>query len=120
MDAITFLTQKVSYLQQVAQPFAPISIGTLPPARKALAIRLMPSGRGQEFQSKERVQNISFQVLAKSDDQVEALSSLTLIADKLELIDVQTYTEPNFLQQDEQSYIYTASFRAEWIKGADY
>ena len=113
MTVVEFLNYVIEYINLSVRPYAPFSIGSLSSENKALAIRLMPIGRGQEYQSGDRDKLVQFQVLSKSNNQLQALSTLSQIAEKLEEKGIQTYVEPNFIQQDNQAYIYSAAFRAE-------
>lgn len=88
-----------------------VKIGLLPLDERSACIRLMPSGNGPRYYNGAREQTMLFQVLVKSPDQLEALTQCQAVTDELEQLGMETYTEPNFLQKEQQSYIYQASFQ---------
>lgn len=110
MSVVDHLLNLVNRLQNDLTLYANINLGRLSIDVKSIALRVMPSGNVNYYQGK-RSREVMFQILAKSNDQIQAIKALEQIADKLVELDCEVYTEPSYLQQDEQGYTYTASFR---------
>lgn len=92
--------------------FASVKFGKLDKSNKSIAIRLMPSSSTSNYQD-SRTREIQFQILSKSPSQVEALISLEAIANTLEQEGIEVYTEPHYLDSDEQGYTYSSSYKDE-------
>lgn len=113
---------------------ADIQVGILSQNPKAVTIRLLPNTLREAYMDKGRAYRLSFQVLVKDNNQLEALrvindvteflDSLTnddiLLSDnRYKFIMCEVYTMPNFVEKTEHDeYIYTALFNAEYeMKG---
>ncbi|EJQ77811.1 phage tail terminator protein [Bacillus toyonensis] len=113
--------------------FAPIKvdlldIGTNNTPKKSIAIRMTPSALGEQYFEGE-IKNKQFQVLVKSDNQLEVNNTIEAIANELNnvqrrvfhpvdssytLIRLNTYVEPNFVEKTAANeWIYTALFSVE-------
>lgn len=99
-----------TFLESNINLYARIEIGRLTSDLKSIAIRIMPSGNTKHYDS-TRARDISFQILTKSNNHSEAISALEDIAFKLQEIGVEVYSEPSYLYEDEQGYIYTSAYR---------
>lgn len=111
---------------------ADIQIGILSQKPKAITVRLLPNTLRDAYMDKGRAYRLSFQILVKDEDQLEAvrvinditefLDSLTnddiLLSDsRYKFISCEVYTMPNFVEKTEHDeYIYTALFNAEYEK----
>jgi Bacteriophage minor capsid protein len=111
---------------------ADMTVGVLSKKTKAVAIRLLPNTMRSAYMDKGRTYRLSFQVLVKDKNQLEAirvinditefLDSLTnddiLLSDnRYRFIVCEVYTMPNFVEKTEHDeYIYTALFNAEYEK----
>ncbi|EZP77626.1 hypothetical protein H839_08334 [Parageobacillus genomosp. 1] len=113
---------------------ANIQVGILSQNPKAVTIRLLPNTLREAYMDKGRAYRLSFQVLVKDNNQLEALrviNDVTEFLDSLTNDDIQlsdnrykfimceVYTMPNFVEKTEHDeYIYTALFNAEYeMKG---
>lgn len=85
------------------------TISVLDSDRECTAIRVMPSGNTR-FYDENRAINLTFQLLVKAEKQSRAAMLIGLIGDYLDKQGAYIYSEPSYLQHDEQGYIYTASF----------
>jgi hypothetical protein len=108
--------------------FAPVTIGTLQATEKAIAVRMIPSERGERYHNGS-TKKANFQFLTKSKNQLEAINGLESIANKLTdvrndgipsltgkftLISCDIYTTLNMVEKTNvNEYIYTALFTAE-------
>lgn len=113
--------------------FAPIKvdlldIGTNNKPKKSIAIRMIPSAPGEQYFEGEII-NKQFQVLVKSDNQLEASNTTEVITRELNNVHrrvfnaidgsytlrrLNVYVEPNFVEKTAANeYIYTALFTAE-------
>lgn len=104
------LLELTKILQDELKLFSTINLGKLSTERKSIALRVMPSGN-VNYYGGNRSRELLFQVLTKSPNQVEAITTLEEIANKLIENECEVYSEPSFIQQDEQGYIYSASLR---------
>ena len=111
---------------------ANITVGVLSKKTKSVAIRLLPNTMRNAYMDKGRTYRLSFQVLVKDTDQMEAIrviNDITEFLDSLTSEDIQlsdsrykfivceVYTMPNFVEKTEHDeYIYTALFNAEYAK----
>lgn len=105
-----------------------LDVGTNSTPRKSIAIRITPSGPGEQYFKGETIRK-QFQILVKSPNGLEAMSSIDAIADELhnlhrrtfhsidttyKLIMMEKYVEPNWVDKTEANeQIYTALFVAE-------
>ncbi len=113
--------------------FAPVKadmldIGTNNKPKKSIAVRMIPSAPGEQYFEGEII-NKQFQVLVKSDNQLEVNNTTEAIARELNnvhrrvfnavdgsytLMRLNVYVEPNFVEKTAANeYIYTAIFKAE-------
>lgn len=113
--------------------FAPVKvdlldIGADSTPKKSIAIRMTPSAPGEQYFEGE-IKNKQFQVLVKSDNQLEVNNTIEAIANELNnvqrrvfhtvdnsytLIRLNTYIEPNFVEKTAANeWIYTALFSTE-------
>ena len=120
----------LSVIDHVDTPklFAAVKIGSLDATGKAIAVRMIPSGRGERY-FEGSTKKVNFQFLTKSKNQLEAISGLEKIADKLSdvrndgipsltgkfaLLSCDIYTTLNLVEKtNTNEYIYTALFTAE-------
>ncbi|MGE9994813.1 hypothetical protein ACQRBK_07250 [Peptoniphilaceae bacterium SGI.137] len=109
MTILAYVEEIIQFLVAKCSLFAPVVAGHLRAEKRSLAIRIMPSA-GRANYAGERERPIRFQILSKSPDQQEALRVLEDICEALADRDIRVYSEPSYLQEDEQSYIYTAAF----------
>ncbi|PFN76374.1 minor capsid protein [Bacillus cereus] len=109
-----------------------LDVGTNSTPRKSIAIRITPSAPGEQYFEGETIRK-QFQILVKSPNGLEAMSSIDAIADELhnlhkrnfysidtsyELITMEKYVEPNWVDKTEANeQIYTALFTTELEKG---
>ncbi|HDR4464465.1 TPA: minor capsid protein [Bacillus cereus] len=109
-----------------------LDVGTNNTPRKSIAIRIIPSPPGEQYFEGETIRK-QFQILVKSPNGLEAMSSIDAIADELhnlhkrifhsidtsyELITMEKYVEPNWVDKTEANeQIYTALFTTELEKG---
>lgn len=130
----------IKHLNTVLPPnivYAPIKanvldVGTKNVPRKSIALRIIPSAPGEQYFEGETIRK-QFQILVKSPDGLEAMSSIDAIADELHnlhkrsfhsidtsynLITMEKYVEPNWVDKTEANeQIYTALFTTELEKG---
>ncbi|KDB40970.1 hypothetical protein DH31_12000 [Bacillus cereus] len=130
----------IKHLNKVLPPnivYAPIKanvldVGTNNAPRKSIALRIIPSAPGEQYFEGETIKK-NFQILVKSPDGLEAMSSVEAIADELhnlhrrsfhsvdtsyKLITMEKYVEPNWVDKTEANeQIYTALFTTELEKG---
>lgn len=113
--------------------FAPIKvdlldIGTNNTPKKSIAIRMTPSALGEQYFEGEII-NKQFQVLVKSDNQLEVNNTTEEIACELNnvhrrvfhaidgsytLMQLNVYVGPNFVEKTAANeYVYTAIFKTE-------
>ncbi|MGG1339884.1 minor capsid protein [Bacillus toyonensis] len=113
--------------------FAPVKvdvldIGTNNTPRKSIAIRMIPSVPGEQYFDGE-IKKKQFQILLKSENQLEVNTSAEAIAEELNNVHrrefhtvdnshilrrLNIYVEPNFVDKlGSNEYIYTALFVAE-------
>jgi len=85
------------------------TISVLDSDRECVAIRVMPSGNTR-FYDENRAINLTFQLLVKAEKQSRTAMLIGLISEYINKTGADIYTEPSYLQHDEQGYIYTASF----------
>ena len=110
MTVTQYIDSIATFLEANLSLYAPITIGRLTADRKSIAIRIMPSGNTKHYDS-TRARDISYQILAKSNSHSEAITTLEDIAYKLEEIGAEVYSEPSYLQEDEQGFIYTSAYK---------
>lgn len=132
----------IKHLNKVLPPnivYAPIKanvldVGTNNELRKSIALRIIPSASGQQYFEGETTRK-QFQILVKSPDGLEAMSSIEAIADELHnlhmrsfcsiddsynLITMEKYVEPNWVDKTEANeQIYTAIFSVELERGGN-
>ncbi|WMY18277.1 minor capsid protein (plasmid) [Bacillus tropicus] len=130
----------IKHLNKVLPPnivYAPIKanvldVGTNDAPRKSIALRIIPSAPGEQYFEGETIKK-NFQILVKSPDGLEAMSSVEAIAEELhnlhrrsfhsvdtsyKLITMEKYVEPNWVDKTEANeQIYTALFTTELEKG---
>ena len=110
-----------------------VKIGSLDATGKAIAVRMIPSGRGERY-FEGSTKKVNFQFLTKSKNQLEAINGLEKITDKLSdvrndgipsltgkfaLLSCDIYTTLNMVEKtNSNEYIYTALFTAE-LEGGD-
>lgn len=113
--------------------FAPVKadvldIGVNNAPRKSIAIRMIPSAPGEQYFEGEII-NKQFQILVKSDNQLEATNAIESITrelnnvhrrvfnaidDSYTLRRLNVYVEPNFVDKTAANeFIYTALFSTE-------
>ncbi|QWG42891.1 minor capsid protein (plasmid) [Bacillus mycoides] len=113
--------------------FAPVKvdlldIGTNNTPKKSIAIRMAPSALGEQYFEGEII-NKQFQMLVKSDIQLEVNNTAEAIARELNNVHkrsfntidgsytlslLNVYVEPNFVEKTAANeYVYTAIFKAE-------
>lgn len=113
--------------------FAPIKadvldIGANNAPRKSIAVRLIPSAPGEQYFEGEIIKK-QFQILVKSDKQLEAVTTVEAITRELNNVHrrvfyatdstytlrlLSVYVEPNFVDKTAANeYIYTALFSCE-------
>ncbi|UTQ80154.1 minor capsid protein [Bacillus phage vB_BceS_LY4] len=111
-----------------------LDVGTNSTPRKSIAIRITPSTPGEQYFEGETTRK-QFQILVKSPNGLEAMSSIDAIADELhnlhrrtfhsidttyKLIMMEKYVEPNWVDKTEANeQIYTALFVAELELGGN-
>ncbi|MBD5797420.1 minor capsid protein [Bacillus pseudomycoides] len=124
------------HLTTTLQPnilFAPIKadlldIGVNDTPRKSIAIRMIPSALGEQYYEGEII-NKQFQLLVKSDNQLEVTNAIEAMTRELNNVQRRTfnavdnsytlrrlnvYVEPSFVEKTAANeYIYTALFSAE-------
>lgn len=119
--------------------FAPVKVDVLDiglnnAPRKSIAIRMIPSVPGAQYFDGEII-NKQFQILLKSENQLEANTSIEAIARELNNVHrrkfyavdnsytlrrLNIYVEPNFVDKiASNEYIYTALFVAELELGGN-
>ncbi|MDA2508279.1 minor capsid protein [Bacillus cereus] len=119
--------------------FAPVKVDVLDiglnnAPRKSIAIRMIPSVLGAQYFDGEII-NKQFQILLKSENQLEANTSIEAIARELNNVHrrkfyavdnsytlrrLNIYVEPNFVDKiTSNEYIYTALFVAELELGGN-
>ena len=132
----------IEHLTAVLPPnivYAPIKanvldVGTNNVPRKSIAMRIIPSTPGEQYFAGETIRK-QFQILVKSPNGLEAMSSIDAIADELhnlhrrtfhsidttyKLIMMGKYVEPNWVDKTEANeQIYTALFVAELELGGN-
>lgn len=91
---------------------AKVNVGRLTKDYKSIAIRLMPSSNTGYYKGQRSIA-LTYQVLVKSDNQLEALKEIEFISEYLMLNGSTIYVEPFYLQEDEQGYIYSCSLRKD-------
>ncbi|CAI8882652.1 Minor capsid protein [Bacillus sp. IT-79MI2] len=117
--------------------FAPVKvdlldIGTNNTPKKSIAIRMTPSALGDQYFDGELL-NKQFQILVKSDNQLEVNNTAEAIARELNNVHrrvfnaidgsytlrrLNVYVEPNFVEKTAvNEFIYTALFSAELYEG---
>ncbi|MGH0448493.1 phage tail terminator protein [Bacillus mycoides] len=117
--------------------FAPIKadlldIGTNNTTKKSITIRMTPSALGEQYFEGEII-NKQFQMLVKSDNQLEVNNTTEAIARELNNVHrrvfnaingsytlrrLNVYVEPNFVEKTAANeFIYTALFTTELEKG---
>jgi hypothetical protein len=122
-----FLLSVIAHVNTPAL-FAVTKIGSLDATEKAISVRIVPSGRGERYLV-GGTNKVNFQFLTKSKNQLQAISGLEQIADKLSdvrnegipsltgkftLISCDIYTTLNMVEKTATNeYIYTALFSAE-------
>ncbi|MEB9507259.1 minor capsid protein [Bacillus anthracis] len=105
-----------------------LDVGTNNEPRKSIALRIIPAAPGQQYFEGETIRK-QFQILVKSPNGLEAMSSIEAIADELHnlhmhsfhsiddsynLITLEKYVEPNWVDKTEANeQIYTALFSVE-------
>ncbi|MDM5436165.1 minor capsid protein [Bacillus hominis] len=113
--------------------FAPVKadmldIGTNNKPKKSIAVRMIPSAPGEQYFEGEII-NKQFQVLVKSDNQLEVNNTTEAIARELNNVHrrsfnaidgsytlrrLNVYVEPNFVEKTAANeFIYTTLFSAE-------
>ncbi|PEU16769.1 minor capsid protein [Bacillus sp. AFS019443] len=113
--------------------FAPVKadvldVGTNNTPKKSIAIRMTPSAPGEQYFEGEII-NKQFQVLVKSDNQLEVNNTTEAIANELNNVHrrvfnaiddsyalrrLNVYVEPNFVEKTAANeYIYSALFSTE-------
>lgn len=120
-----FIDNLVHYVNTL-NLFAPIKVGSLDIASKALTVRVTPGPMDTRYLDGSREQIINFQILCKSPSQTECiltmdklqesleLSSGDLTGSAFELIRCGTYVSYSLVEQiTTGEYIYTALFEAE-------
>jgi len=112
MTIILHLLGLINRLKNDLTLYANVELGQLSTATKSIALRIMPS-TSENYYSDDRTKSISFQILTKSDNLSQTINMLEQITDKLIEYGCNVYTEIAYLQQDEQGYIYTASFSTD-------
>lgn len=95
---------------------------------KTICLRLYPTGPADKYLNGGKIRNVGFQIIARNENQIELIDTLQYIADKLdamksdtivssngsfELINCNITTELNFVERDNQGWVYTALFNAE-------
>ncbi|MED1302909.1 minor capsid protein [Bacillus thuringiensis] len=119
--------------------FAPIKvdlldIGTNNTPKKSIAIRMTPSAPGEQYFEGEII-NKQFQVLVKSDNQLEVNNTIEAITRELNNVHrrvfnaidgsytlrrLNVYVEPNFVEKTAANeWIYTALFSTELETGGN-
>ncbi|ANT40245.1 MULTISPECIES: phage tail terminator protein [Bacillus] len=119
--------------------FAPVKVDVLDiglsnAPRKSIAIRIIPSAPGEQYFEGEII-NKQFQILLKSENQLEANISMEAIARELNNVHrrefhavdnsytlrrLNIYVEPNFVDKiASNEYIYTALFVVELELGGN-
>lgn len=119
--------------------FAPVKvdlldIGTNNKSKKSIAIRMTPSAPGEQYYEGEII-NKQFQLLVKSDNQLEVNNTTEAIARELNNVHrrvfqaldgsytlrrLNVYVEPNFIEKSAvNEWIYTALFSVELEVGGN-
>ncbi|OOR18166.1 MULTISPECIES: phage tail terminator protein [Bacillus cereus group] len=109
-----------------------LDIGTNNKPKKSIAVRMIPSAPGEQYFEGEII-NKQFQVLVKSDNQLEVNNTTEAIARELNNVHrrsfnaidgsytlrrLNVYVEPNFVEKTAANeWIYTALFTTELEKG---
>lgn len=115
-----FLEAVRTYLQANVTPI--INYGVLNTSASAISIRPTPTGPGQRYMQGQNTA-VNFQILVKDpmqnkimetfDTIVSLLDGKTEIPGVANLVNIELYTSPNFVEKTTSEYIYTAIFSAE-------
>lgn len=111
MSLVDYFRELTEKIEEELSLDKPINLGRLTTNRESIALRIMPGG-SESYYAGKRSRNINFQVLVKSEKQTEAINTIEKIVDKLIENDCDMYSEPSYLQSDEQGYIYTTALTA--------
>ncbi|HDR7617035.1 MULTISPECIES: phage tail terminator protein [Bacillus] len=109
-----------------------LDVGTDGKPRKSIAVRIIPSVPGEQYFDGETIRK-QFQILVKSENELEAMESIDAIAEALHnshrrtfysidssytLISLVKYVEPNFVDRNAANEsIFTTLFTTELVKG---
>jgi len=102
-----YILELINFLKTELSLYADVKIGQLSTDQESIALRVMPSGNTNYYAGK-RTRHLQFQILTKSRNYNTASNTLEQIADKLIEYGCDVYSEPSFLQKDEQGYVCTA------------
>lgn len=111
MSLVDYFRELAKKIEEELSLDSPVSLGRLTTDRESIALRIMPGG-SESYYAGKRSRNINFQVLVKSEKQTKAINTIERIVDKLIENDCDVYSEPSYLQSDEQGYIYTTALTA--------
>lgn len=112
-----YIDELLTYIEKTVPLYTSISVGGTTLSEKSIAFRIMPVSPGNRFFNGQRERNIQFQIITKSDIQLQALNTLEDISDALESSNCLVITEPSYLYEENKIYYYNASFRSHITKG---
>lgn len=104
--------------------YAPLKLSRLDKTSKSIALRIAPSPSEFQLFDNSRRKTITLQILAKSDNQIEAIEALEIITDSISLLETkkaisrlikaEMYSDINYVEMNSQNeYIYTVFYRFE-------
>ena len=111
MSLVDYFRELAKKIEEELSLDKPINLGRLTVDKESIALRIMPGG-SESYYAGKRSRNINFQILVKSEKQTQAINTIEKIVDKLIKNDCDVYSEPSYLQSDEQGYTYTAALTA--------
>lgn len=106
IEAIEMIVTKINSLGL----YAKCKIGTMEQTNEAISLIISPSGYSKYYMDGDRIEPFSFQIQAKSTNQMQVIMALDKIKDTLESMDIQTTTQPNLVEQNGMVYIYASIF----------
>lgn len=106
IEAIEMIVTKINSLGL----YAKCKIGTMEQTSEAISLIISPSGYSNYYMDGDRTEPFSFQIQAKSTNQMQVIMALDKIKDTLESMDIQTTIQPNLVEQSGMVYIYASIF----------
>lgn len=123
-----FLDRLIDFIEEKISLNASFTIGKLSSETSSISIRPTPSSIREDFLDRGNIHDYSFQILCKDRDQMLVIKIMNEITSLLHglnnkaiksnnnsftFINCKVYVLPNYLQETEREYIYTAMFTAE-------